>query len=145
MAPQWAQLQQIIQCLFTHNDGSWVHWHGRAKTSLWNKLHGLSRKRRVCHISLTSYWAEQVWWSHTFWTPFCFNLKDFHDSTQVINHVLAQAAPGPRRRHSHVHSHLLNHMYTLKSTNTHLNTAGALCIEPFFTPLSPTTFLLYTH
>lgn len=132
MAPQYDQLQWIIQCLLTNNDGSTQHWHGPPKTLLWNKLHSPNQKRRVCHISLTSYRAEQVSWSHTFSIPFCFNVKDFHHSTQVINHVLSQAAPGGKIRiQPHTFTSTEPYVYTQKHKQQ-FKTAGELYI------LSPT-------
>lgn len=120
-----------------------MYGHGWIQTSLGNKMHGLSWRRRACHISLTQHWAEQVWWSHTFWALLCFNLKDFHYSTQVINHAAAQAA-WRQDAETATYTNILNHRHTLKGTIVHFGTTGhtTLYVQPFSIHALPTEFFL---
>ena len=72
--------------------------------------------------------------------PFCFNLKDVRHSTQVINHVLARAAPGGQDTDAVTYTHISWTICKDSKAQT-VYTAGALHVQP----LSPTGFLSPGH
>lgn len=118
--------------------------HGWRIKCMRNKMHGLSWRRRICHISLNLHKVEQVWWSHAFWAPFWFNLRDFHFSTEVINHVATRAA-WRQDAETAAYTNILNRMQTLKGTTAHFSTTGALYIHPFSIHVLQRAFFFLMH